>query len=65
MSLALSGELQGAIYEALTADAGLVALVGAEIYDAVRWSIAFGRACDAGRRGGEAVWFRDIKWRSA
>ena len=34
MSLALSGELQGAIYGALTGDAALVALVGAEIYDA-------------------------------
>ena len=34
MSLALSGEFQGAIYGALTGDAALVALVGAEIYDA-------------------------------
>jgi len=34
MSVALSGELQGAIYAALTADAALVALVGSEIYDA-------------------------------
>ena len=34
MSLALSGELQGAIYTALIGDAALVALVGAEIYDA-------------------------------
>ena len=34
MSLALSGELQGAIYTILIGDAALVALVGAEIYDA-------------------------------
>ncbi|MBL4872008.1 MAG: DUF3168 domain-containing protein [Rhodobacteraceae bacterium] len=34
MSVALSGALQGAIYSALTGDAALVALVGAEIYDA-------------------------------
>lgn len=34
MSLGLSGELQGAIFGALTADAALNALVGAEIYDA-------------------------------
>ncbi len=34
MSLALSGELQGAIYTALVNDTALVALVGAEIYDA-------------------------------
>ena len=34
MSLTLSGELQGAIYAALTEDAALTALVGAEIYDA-------------------------------
>ena len=34
MSLALSGELQGAIYTALIGDAALVALVGVEIYDA-------------------------------
>ena len=34
MSMALSGELQGAIYGALTGDSALVALVGAEIYDA-------------------------------
>ena len=34
MSLVLSGELQGAIYAALTGDTALVALVGSEIYDA-------------------------------
>ena len=34
MSLALSGELQGAIYGALSGDLALAALVGAEIYDA-------------------------------
>ncbi|PCJ76667.1 MAG: hypothetical protein COA53_00085 [Rhodobacteraceae bacterium] len=34
MSLALSGALQGAVYSALTGDAALVALVGAQIYDA-------------------------------
>ncbi|MEE9455220.1 MAG: DUF3168 domain-containing protein [Paracoccaceae bacterium] len=34
MSVALSGELQGAVYGALAADVGLAALVGAEIYDA-------------------------------
>ncbi|OUS06129.1 hypothetical protein A9Q96_10225 [Rhodobacterales bacterium 52_120_T64] len=34
MSITLSGDLQGAIYGALTGDAALVALVGVEIYDA-------------------------------
>ena len=34
MSLALSGEFQGAIYGALTGDVALNALVGSEIYDA-------------------------------
>ena len=34
MSIALSGELQGAVYTALTGDAALIALVGTEIYDA-------------------------------
>lgn len=34
MSLELSGELQGAVYGALTGDAALTALVGSEIYDA-------------------------------
>jgi len=34
MTLALSGALQGAIYAALVNDAGVTALVGAEIYDA-------------------------------
>ncbi len=34
MSLALSGELQGAVYTALANDAALMALVGNEIYDA-------------------------------
>ena len=34
MSLALSGELQGAIFGALVGDAPLAALVGTEIYDA-------------------------------
>ena len=34
MSLALSGELQGAVYGALVADAALSALVGSEIFDA-------------------------------
>ncbi|WP_299414670.1 DUF3168 domain-containing protein [uncultured Sulfitobacter sp.] len=35
MSYAVSGALQAAIYEALLADAALVALVGNSIYDAV------------------------------
>ncbi len=34
MSVALSGELQGVVYTALAADAGLAALVGSDIYDA-------------------------------
>lgn len=34
MSLALSGELQGEIYNALIGDAAVTALVGGEIYDA-------------------------------
>lgn len=35
MSYAMSAALQGAIYDALIGDAALVALVGADIYDAV------------------------------
>ncbi|MGC3936929.1 DUF3168 domain-containing protein [Roseobacter sp. EG26] len=35
MSYAISGALQAAIYEALTTNAALTALVGSDIYDAV------------------------------
>ena len=35
MSFAISGPLQAAVYVALTSDAALTALVGADIYDAV------------------------------
>ncbi|WP_300029401.1 DUF3168 domain-containing protein [uncultured Roseobacter sp.] len=35
MSYAMSGALQAAIYDALTTDAALAALVGSDIYDAV------------------------------
>jgi hypothetical protein len=35
MSFALSGDLQGAVYQALSSDAALAAIVGTAIYDAV------------------------------
>lgn len=35
MSFALSGDLQGAVYQALAGDAALAAVVGTAVYDAV------------------------------